>query len=150
MDTHHQNADADTNDTAESLTNGWEYVASNGTDPVTGEPVNRDDGMKPGGVSDWRSPLSIRETLILLFAVGGFIIQWQQLAGRLDLIQSNITVLSTSVQSSRSDFTVLQEEVRRHEALPGHSVAMDRMETLQHRMDSLEGEVRGLSAKREK
>ena len=146
----HHSTDADTSESPDSLTNGWLNVASNGFDPVTGEPVKKDDGMTPGGVSDWRSPLSIRETLILLFAVGGFIIQWQQLAGRLDLIQSNIAVLTATVQAGRTDLSALQEEVRRHEALPGHSVEMDRLETMGHRLDTLEGEVRGLSAKREK
>jgi len=102
-------------------------------------------------VSEWRSPLSIRETLILLFAVGGFIIQWQQLAGRLDMIQSNMAVITANMQASRADLIAVQEDLRRHEALAGHGVEMDRIENIAHRLDSLEGEVRGLSApKREK
>ena len=144
----HNRMEWDTDDSLDSFTNGTLDLAANGTDPVSGGPVK--DGMMPGGVSEWRSPLSIRETLILLFAVGGFIIQWQQLAGRLDLIQSNIAVLTATVQAGRTDLSALQEEVRRHEALPGHSVEMDRLETMGHRLDTLEGEVRGLSAKREK
>jgi len=144
----HNRMEWDTDDSLDSFTNGTLDLAANGTDPVSGGPVK--DGMMPGGVSEWRSPLSIRETLILLFAVGGFIIQWQQLAGRLDMIQSNMAVITATVQAGRTDLSALQEEVRRHEALPGHSVEMDRLETMGHRLDTLEGEVRGLSAKREK
>lgn len=145
----HNRMEWDTDDSLDSFTNGTLDLAANGTDPVSGGPVK--DGMMPGGVSEWRSPLSIRETLILLFAVGGFIIQWQQLAGRLDMIQSNMAVITANMQASRADLIAVQEDLRRHEALAGHGVEMDRIENITHRLDSLEGEVRGLSApKREK
>src|SRR5262249_55983986 len=96
------------------------------------------------GIGTWQSPLTIRETIIVLMAVGALMFQWAQINSQLGQVSHDVAQLSASLASIHPDVATTAAGVRTHVETPGHSVSMERIAVLQNRLDEVSAQVKQL------
>src|SRR5262249_41947156 len=115
-----------------------------GRDDVNGRDVSTPPHMLPGGtgISGWQSPLSIRETLIVLVAVAGLMFEGSQTNSQMAQRAPVVTSLSATITALHQDVATTSAEMRSHIEAPGHSVSMERIAVLNNRLDDLTARVK--------
>lgn len=86
------------------------------------------------GLGEQRSPLSVRETVLIIGFVASLVIQPVVFWTKLDTLTDRVVDLGSAIGSATTEFRI-------HAAQPGHAVSEERAAQLQKRIDQADAVV---------